>query len=158
MAHEEESKRLERRRLQAGRWLLKGVSKSEVARRTGVSATAVGKWALRLEQGGVDALKRQRARGRPAGLDTLQRARLTEWLKAGALAAGFATELWTLPRIGRVIEQRLGRRYSASQVSRILKQLNFSCQRPTGRALQRDEQAILKWKRKRWPRLKKTPQ
>ncbi|MFZ5654846.1 MAG: winged helix-turn-helix domain-containing protein [Pseudomonadota bacterium] len=35
--------------------------------------------------------------------------------------------------------------------------MGFSCQRPTGRAIQRDEQAIRQWKRCQWPALKKTP-
>ncbi len=53
-------------------------------------------------------------------------------LKEGALAEGFATELWTLPRVGQLIEKRFGRRYSESQVWRILMSLGFSCQRPSG--------------------------
>jgi transposase len=41
------------------------------------------------------------------------------------------------------------------QVWRILGQLGWSSQRPTGRATQRDERAIRQWKQKRWPALKK---
>jgi putative transposase len=78
-------------------------------------------------------------------------------LKRGAVAQGFPTELWTLPRMGQLIGKLFGRRYSDSQVSRILASLGFSCQRPTGRAMQRDEKAIRQWKRTRWPVLKKTP-
>jgi transposase len=47
-------------------------------------------------------------------------------------------------------------RYNPSQVWRILRQLNWSCQRPSGRALERDEQAI-RWQRVEWPRIKKKP-
>lgn len=36
------------------------------------------------------------------------------------MAQGFATELWTLPRIGKLIERLFARPYSASQVWRIL--------------------------------------
>ena len=36
-------------------------------------------------------------------------------------------------------------------------QLGWSPQRPTGRAIERDEQAIAQWKRKRWPEIKKKP-
>jgi hypothetical protein len=46
-------------------------------------------------------------------------------------------------------------RYHEAHVWRILRQLGWSCQRPTGRALERDEEAIRYWKRVRWPRLKK---
>lgn len=156
MSSDTEQKRLERRRLRAGRLLLKGVSKAEVGRRVGVSATTVMRWARRLEAGGLEALRIQRARGRPAGLDSAQRAELARALKAGAMTEGFATELWTLPRVGQLIRRRFGLRYSDAQVSRILRAMGWSCQRPTGRAMQRDERAIGEWKEKRWPRLKKT--
>lgn len=99
MKSEERRKVLERRRLQAGR-LLQGVSKAEVARRLGVAPSTVTGWAQRLEQGGLEALKSRGRWGRRRGLDDAQRQALAEALKAGALAAGFATELWTLPRIG----------------------------------------------------------
>jgi transposase len=79
-------------------------------------------------------------------------------LKAGALTEGFPTDLWTLPRVGQLIERRFGRAYSESQVWRILVSLGFSCQRPSGRALERNESAIKRWKQTRWPVLKKTPQ
>jgi len=66
-------------------------------------------------------------------------------------------ELWTLARVGRLIERRFGLKYSASQVWRILSAMHWSCQRPAGRARERNEQAIRQWKHKRWPALKKTP-
>jgi transposase len=58
--------------------------------------------------------------------------------------------------VARLIEQRFARRYSESQVWRILMSLGFSCQRPSGRALERDESAIQRWKQERGPALKKT--
>ena len=153
---EKKMKVLQRRRLRAGRLLLKGVSQAEVARRVGVSRATVCEWNGRLEQDGLEALRR-RARGRPAGLDAAMRRELVQLLTAGAMAHGFATELWTLARIARVIEQHFGIKYSAVQVWRILGALGWSCQRPSGRARERDEAAIRQWKQKRWPALKKTP-
>lgn len=35
--------------------------------------------------------------------------------------------------------------------------LGWSCQKPERRALQRDEEAIARWKRYTWPRIKKSP-
>ena len=63
MKHAEGQKALERRRLQGGRWLLKGVSKIEVARRCEVSPTSVTRWSEQLEARGLQALKVQRPRG-----------------------------------------------------------------------------------------------
>ena len=55
-----------------------------------------------------------------------------------------------------LIEDQCGVRYHEAHVWRILRQLGWSCQRPTGRALERDEEAIRYWKRVRWPQLKKS--
>ena len=154
---EREARTLQRRRMRAGRLLLRGVPQAEVARRLAVTRTTVSTWNEQLESGGLESLKR-RPRVRPSGLDAQQKTGLVRWLEEGALAQGFATELWTLLRVGQLIEEKFARRYSESQVWRILIGLGFSSQRPTSRALERDEAAIRHWKRVRWPALKKTPQ
>jgi transposase len=79
---------------------------------------------------------------------------LIKALKTGAMAAGFATELWTLPRIARLIKERFGVELSQPSVWRMLQQLGWSVQRPSGRSRERDEAAIATWKKKRWPALK----
>lgn len=152
---ERQSELLQRRRLRAGRMLRRGVAQAEVARRVSVTRTTVSQWNAQLQSGGLEALKR-RPRGRPAGLESSQRRELMQALKAGALAEGFPTDLWTLPRVGQLIERRFSRSYSESQVWRILVALGFSCQRPSGRALERNEAVIQRWKQTRWPVLKKT--
>lgn len=149
---------LEKRRIRGGQLLAKGWTQSAVCVELDVSSTTVSRWAQMLAEGGMKALKVQRRRGRPAGLDDAQRRRLARELQRGAMANGFATEVWTLPRVGQLIAQLFGRQYSDSQVWRILGAMKWSCQRPTGRATQRDEQAIATWKAKRWPALKKTPE
>ena len=58
-------------------------------------------------------------------------------------------------RVAHLIEQESGVSYHPGHVWKILRQLGWSCQRPVGRALERDEQAIRYWKRVRWPQLKK---
>lgn len=153
---EKVARELQRRRLRGGRLLLRGETQADVARRVGVTRTTVSDWNEALAEGGLEALKR-RPRGRPAGLDVAQRRELLKMLTTGALAEGFPTELWTLSRVGTSIERRFGRRYSESQVWRILISLGFSCQRPSSKALERDAAAIRRWKRVRWPALKKTP-
>lgn len=146
-----------RRRLKGVRWLEKHVPQAEVARRLGVSRQTVSRWAEKLAGGGVAALRNPRPRGRPAQLDKAQRAELQRLLKAGAMAAGFGTELWTLPRMRALIAERFGVRLSESWIFRLLRQLGWSCQRPASQARERDEAAIRRWKRVRWPQLKKAP-
>jgi transposase len=137
---EREAKELQRRRLRAGRLLQRGVAWAEVARRVCVTRTTVSQWNSLLEAGGMEALK-SRSRGRPSGFDDAQRRELMKALTDGALAEGFAAELWTLSRVGELIKRRFTRSYSESQVWRILVSLGASCQRPSGRALEADSLA-----------------
>jgi len=155
MGRKRDLKELERRRLRGARLLKGGYTQAEVARACEVSRNAVSLWARQLASGGQQALRR-RALGRPAALNGTDRRKLAQALKRGALAAGFATELWTLARVAQLIERLHGVRYSTTQVWRLLGAMGFSAQRPARRALERDEAAIAHWKRKRWPALKKT--
>src|ERR1039457_7250281 len=107
---ERESELLQPRRLRAGRLLQRGVAQAEVRRRVIVTRTTVSEGNGQLQAGGLEALKR-RPRGRPSGLDDAQRRELMQALKLGALAEGFATDLWTLPRVGQLIERRFGGSY-----------------------------------------------
>ena len=156
MNNEQRLKALERRRKRAARLAAAGVTQAEVARRVGVSRQSVSRWEKVREQGGVEALRRPQRFGRPRRLSDAQCEELARALKAGALAAGFATELWTLPRIGALIERAFAVRLAQSSVWRLLRELGWSVQRPTGQARERDERAIRTWKAKRWPQLKKS--
>jgi len=157
MGNKEQLKSLERQRLKAGRLLLKGVSQAEVARRVGVARSTVCGWAQRLEQGGLDALRSRGLRGRPASLGDSDRKHLRQLLLAGAMAEGFPTEVWTLPRVRKVVTRHFGVTLSEPQIWRVLRAMDFSPQRPARRARQRDDLAVEAWKKEIWPRLKKTP-
>jgi len=157
MDNEQRLKDLERRRRRGGRLLAAGVAQAEVARRVGVTRTTVSRWEQKRQTGGLDALRRPERFGRPRRLSVPQCEELVRQLKAGALAAGFPTELWTLPRIAQLIEQRFAVRLTQPSVWRLLRALGWSVQRPTGQARQRDEKAIRTWKSRRWPELKKSP-
>jgi transposase len=146
---------LERRRMVAARLLRQGVSQSEVARRLGVHRQSVIRWVRQLAQSGRAGLKKAGRAGRKPRLSPAQLRQLEQGLKRGPEALGYATGLWTANRVQELIEYRTGVRYHAAHVWRILRQLGWSCQRPTGKALERDEEAIRYWKRVRWPRIKK---
>jgi transposase len=156
MGIEQQLKDLEKRRKRGMRLLAEGLWPAEVARRVGVTRQSVLRWTKLKERGGVKALKRPERFGRPPKLNEEQRAELIRTLKGGALAAGFASELWTLPRIASWIKERFAVELSQPSVWRTLQQLGWSVQRPTGRARQRDEAAISAWKEKRWPAVKKS--
>lgn len=148
---------LQKRRMRAANMLRRGFAQAEVARKLGVSRQSVSRWGKALEAQGSIGLRKAGRAGRRPRLDAWQRESLVASLKVGALAAGYGTDLWTLKRVGRLIGEQTGIRYSESGVWHVLSNLGFSCQRPVGRALERDEAAIEHWRRRRWPALKKTP-
>jgi len=156
MKHKRDFKALEKRRLKGARLLARGMPKSEVARELGVTRQTVAAWEQRLAKGGKESLKRG-ALGRPRQLDAAQERELGKVLMAGALQAGYPTELWTLPRIGKLIVGRFGVEYSTGHLWHLLRRLGFSCQKPEKRAIQRNESEIIGWKRRGWPGLKKKP-
>ncbi len=148
---------LERRRFQGMRWLERGLSQSEIARRLGVAPTSVSRWARTLAAQGREGLRKAGRAGRKPRLSEEDLKRLEQGLLKGPEALGYETPLWTLWRVGHLIEQEFGVRYHKGHIWKILRQLKWSCQRPEGRARERNERAIQHWKRVEWPRIKKKP-
>jgi transposase len=93
--------------------------------------------------------------GPPGKLDAAQRRRLGAALLEGSKAQGFATDLWTGPRVAQLVRRMFGVRYNPKYVPRLLRSLGWTPQRPEGRAYERDEKAIARWVRDEWPRIKK---
>ncbi len=141
------------RRLAARKLLDEGVAQAEVARRLKVSRQSVSRWAdapaKRLE-----AICRF---GRKSTIDDRLLDRLRQALLAGAKRQGFAADVWTLPRVQNLIVKLGGPSFSTVHVWRLLGRMGFSPQRPTGRARERNEEAIAAWRTQEWPRIKKKP-
>jgi len=148
---------LEARRYRALRLLDEGRSLHEVGRLLGCAAISVMRWRNARDQGGVVALRVRFSPGRPPKLSARQRQRLVKLLLEGAMAQGYRTEIWTTARVAEVIRTRFGVRYHRDHVGRVLHALGFSHQRPERRALERNEEAIERWKEQEWPRIKKKP-
>jgi transposase len=146
-----------KKRLRAGRMLKAGKRPAEVAQAVGVARQTVYTWKALLDEGGIDALRAVPPRGRPAKLDEEQLAGLRRALLQSPTDHGFGTELWTLKRVGSLVQRLYGVQYGQTQIWRILGALGFSAQKPERRAVERDEEVVREWQRRTWPRLKKKP-
>ena len=146
-----------KKRVKAGRLLLAGKGCAEVALAVGVARQTIYTWKRLLDDGGIDALRRVPERGRPAQLDEQQLASVRTAILQKPTEHGFGTELWTLKRVGAVIERLHGVRFSQTQIWRILGSLGFGAQKPEKRAIERNEDDVRAWKRRTWPALKKKP-
>ncbi len=146
---------LERRRKRAIRLLQEGYAPVEVSERVGATRRSVRRWKAAFRRRGQKALRAQPASGRPPKLDVRGRRRLERTLLKGAKAAGFPTDLWTCPRIVQVVRRQFGVSYHRSHLGRLLRSLGWSAQRPERRAIERDDEAIRRWIKIEWPRIKK---
>jgi len=147
---------LEARRRRAAKLLGQGKGINEVARIIGCSTGSVDRWKKALKKRGADGLKAKPHAGPRPRVDKAQKRRLVTLLKKGAVAAGYDSDLWTCRRVADLIGKTLGVWYDFNHVGRVLHALGFSVQKPEARARERDERAIARWRKKDWPRIKKT--
>jgi len=149
---------LEHRRWRALELVDRGYSLNEAARRVGCAASSVMRWRDTRRRGGKKALKVRFSPGRPPKLKAGQRRRLVRTLLKGAMTYGYSTELWTTARIAEVIKEEFGIKYHPDHVGRLMRDLEWTHQKPERRAVERNEERIQRWKQRDWPRIKKKPQ
>ena len=145
----------EGRRLRAWELHQMGWTQTQIAEALGVTQGAVSQWLQRATRGGVAALRAHPSPGRTPLLSPAQREQLEALLEQGAEAFGFRGALWTRRRVAHLIREQFGVSYHPGHVSRLLRDIGWTPQRPIQRATQRDEAAIAAWYAERWPALKK---
>ena len=144
--------------MRAADLLERGVIPAEIARRVGVAHQVVSEWRKAWRQGGREALRSAGPAGRKSKLSAEQLGQVENALVNGAAANGYQTDVWTLPRVAEVIQHVTGVSYHPGHVWYVLRdQLDWTCQRPARRAIERNDEAIERWVKKRWPQLKKPP-
>ncbi|MGH7926403.1 MAG: IS630 family transposase [Candidatus Binatia bacterium] len=149
------AKVLEARRVRASKLLERGKSIAEVARLLGVHITSVKRWKRTWKAEGVAGLAAKPHPGAKPKLSERHREQLVKLLVRGPAAAGYSTELWTCRRVTEQVQKRFGVSYHPDHLGRILHDLGFTPQKPERKARERDEEAIRRWRKEDWPRIKK---
>src|SRR5215211_5862238 len=135
----------EGRRLRAWELHEAGWSGVRIAEALGVTRGAVSQWLRRGRVGGREALRTQPRPGKQP--------RLPAVLSEGAEAYGFVGDVWTTGRVAAVIKRAFGVGYHPAHVSRLLRRIGWTLQRPVKRASQRNEAAVTAWRERDWPAL-----
>ncbi len=135
-----------------------GWSGQKIAEALGVTPGAVSQWRKRAREGGREALRTQPPPGPTPRLTEDQRRALPERLAKGAEAYGFVGNVWTTKRVAVVIRREYGVSYHPAHISRLLRAIGWSLQRPIKRARQRNDAAIATWQdeRRAAPQVKPT--
>lgn len=149
-------KQREERRMEAVRRLRTGEHAAVIAADLGVGANAVYMWGKAArEGGGLRALKGKPRSGRTPKLTGEQRATLKRMVLRGPAACGFERELWTLPMVGEFIQREFGVEYHVDHLSKLMRTLGLTRQKPAVRARERDERAIGRFIREEFPAIEK---
>jgi transposase len=132
-----------------------GESPRDVARVFGVTERTVYGWLALYRRGGWGALDANKRGGRPPILD----AKKLKWVYStvvdkNPLQLKLPFALWTAKMIGKVIERKFGISLSKASVCRLLLQLGITPQRPVWRAYQQKPEAVRKWLRYEYPRIR----
>lgn len=132
-----------------------GVSAVEVAARLEVSTKSAYTWRRVWVAGGADGLASKGSGGARSKLSEQQVLRLARRLEAGPAASGYVEDQrWTLIRVVALIATMFHVRYSLKGASLLLHRMGWTAQMPSHRAVERDEDAIVAWRRHTWPGVK----
>jgi len=134
-----------------------GQTSCEIAQLLKAPLSRVSEWLRDYELYGYEGLLEGHRSGRPPGLGDEDRVKLTDILDSGPIAYGFTSGVWTSPMVVRVIKEEFGRSYDAGHVRKVLASLGFSVQRPRRLLIRGDPDEKDRWRRYKYPRLKKGP-
>jgi len=103
----------------------------------------------------MQGLKAKKISGRPAKID----GKKMKWIydtivQKSPLQFRFEFALWTREMIQKIIADKFGIKLGLSSVSRLLKQLGLTCQRPIFKAWQQNSQQVNNWLKKVFPKIK----
>src|SRR4051794_25177377 len=146
-----------RRRLAVQR-VRDGYSVPEVAAFLGTTQRSVRRWlADAREYGDRAGLAPRPHTGPKPRLDIAQQAQVIDLLDERPTAHGFATDLWTAPRVAQLILRRFGVRYHPRYVNAWLRQRGARSVKPRKRAREQDPEGVRRWLEHEWPRCSARP-
>ena len=133
----------------------KGWKQKDIAEALGVRDSAVSMWLSSARKDGLDSLRTKKAPGPKPKLTTQQEEELKQLLKEGAESFGFTGDFWTSQRISNVIECVFGVRYHRAHITKLMRRLRFSVQKPVHKAIRKNDELAKNWLKENWPALKK---
>lgn len=145
-------------RIRAVQAVYRGWTVSRAADAFGISRKTLHRWLNRYEENGGAGLSRKPGSGRPRKLEELDETELCTIVLRPASAFGYETDLWTVGRLHRVIQERYRIAVSRDTIWRRLREAGLTYQKPEREYYEIDEEARQKWRRYEVPRIRKCVQ
>jgi transposase len=132
-----------------------GIPKSAVAKAYGVSRLTIYRWLERFEVEGPEGLERKAGSGRPRKLEELTEGELRTIVLQNASQFGFETDLWTVGRLRRVIQEEFEIDLSNNTVWRRLREAGLTYQKPEREYYEIDEATREAWLKNDVPKIRR---
>ena len=136
----------------------KGYSQIQIAEMVECTQSWVSRFLQRYATEAVAAMRAKRAgKGRKAALSETDLEELAVLIETTAPSVyGFESEGWTRLKVAEVMRQRFGVKHDVSHISRLMKKIGFSLQKPLTRDYRQSAEEIEKWRSETFPQLKKS--
>ena len=144
----------DRRRLAVQR-VLEGETQVAVAASLKVSDRSVRNWMSWYRNQGEDGLALRPHPGGESKMTDGQADQVRDWLTKDATKFGYHNNLWTSPRVCKLIHETFAITYNPNYFCRWLDKNGFTLQKPAKRASQREESRIAAWSKTEWPAIVK---
>lgn len=145
---------LECMRVDAVKRVQAGESPEYVATGLGINRRTIYRWLSAYHYGGDKALAAKPIPGAPPKVDAKQMQKLARIVRTkNPLQLNFDFALWTLAIIRELIRREFDVSLSEVSVSRLMKRLGFTPQRPLYRAWQQDATLVENWREQEFPAL-----
>jgi transposase len=133
----------------------KNVPVNDIADSFGVTRQAVYRWINKEKENGKNSLKSTIASGPDFHLNESQLKNLLSSIRKPASKFGYATDLWSGPRIRHLIKHQFKIEYHPKHMPRLMKNLGLELKFPERRALEQDSKELRIWKNERFPEILK---
>lgn len=142
-------------RQQAIKAVREGQTAQSVAAAFGVNVRSVFRWLADFASGGQNALLAKPIPGRPSKVSAQEMRWLAQAVRDYTpLQYEFEFGLWTLSLIRALINRQFGKELSIATVSRLMKVLGFSAQKPLYQAWQQDAALVRQWEAETYPAIR----
>jgi len=140
-------------RVRAVEAVSRGLPMGVVADAFGTDRTTLYRWVTRSKSIG---LMRKVGSGRPRLLAELTKDALITIVLKPATSYGYETDLWTIGRLHRVVQEEFKTEISHDTIWRRLREAGLTYQKPERQYFQMDEEARKEWMRQEAPKIRRT--
>lgn len=142
-------------RIRTVKMVKKGLSPEVAAKNLGFHRSTIYSWLKAYDMKGKKALYLKKASGRPSILSSSQTNWLCKALSSDPRQLKFEFYLWTRSRVIFAIERKFNIRLGKTTVTKLLKRLGFTFQKPATRFDKQDPVIVEKWLEEDYPSIKK---